>query len=299
MVDTTSKSYINKETKMEFRTPENALKGRLEKADKAYDNREFLHSKEGRLIRIISEYSYPEQYFKKYGIKGTIVFYGSARTLSLDEFDTKLKSLNDEFALATLEDKLIVQEKIDKHMKTYDMTRTYNDVVILSEKLAEWSKTLPESQQLHICTGGGPGMMEAANRGASRAKASNIGLNISLPFEQYPNNYVTPDLNFEFHYFFMRKFWFVYFAKGLVALPGGFGTLDELMEILTLKQTLKITKPLPIVLYNEKFWKNLINFDYLVEVGMINKSDLDLFKYANTPDEAFDYLQKSILSNNK
>jgi uncharacterized protein (TIGR00730 family) len=284
---------------MEFRHPDYVTKGRLEKAEKSYDNKSFIHSKEGRLIRIISEYSYPEQYFKKYGIHGTIVFYGSARTLSLDEFDTKIKDLNDEFALAKLEDKLIVQDKIDKHMKTYEMTRTYNDVVILSEKLAEWSKSLPEHQQMHICTGGGPGMMEAANRGAWRAKSNNIGLNISLPFEQFPNNYITPELNFEFHYFFMRKFWFVYYAKALVALPGGFGTLDELMEILTLKQTLKITKPLPIILYNEKFWKNLINFEYLVDMGMIHKSDLDLFKFINTPDEAFEYLQNNIVLNKK
>jgi uncharacterized protein (TIGR00730 family) len=227
------------------------------------------------------------------------VFYGSARTLSLDEFDVKIKDLNDQFALADTENKIIIQEKIDNHMKTFEMTRCYNDAVIISEKLSEWFKTLPEHQRMLICTGGGPGMMEAANRGAFRAQSPSIGLNISLPFEQYPNNYITPDLNFEFHYFFMRKFWFVYYAKGMVALPGGFGTLDELMEILTLKQTLKITKPLPIILYNEKFWKNLINFEYLVEMGMINKSDLSLFKYANSPDEAFDYLKENIVINNK
>jgi len=284
---------------MEFRNPDEVSKGRLEKAQKSYDNKEFIHSKDGRLIRMMSEYAYPEQYFKKYGINGTIVFYGSARTLSLEEFDIRLKDLNDELARAEPDEKILVQEKIEKHMKTYDMTRTYTDTVILAEKLAEWAKTLPENQRkLYICTGGGPGMMEAGNRGAWRAKSPNIGLNISLPFEQYPNNYITPDLNFEFHYFFMRKFWFVYYAKALVALPGGFGTMDEVMEILTLKQTMKVTKPLPIVLYNEKFWKNLINFDYLVEMGMINKSDLNLFVYANSPDEAFEYLTKNIILNN-
>lgn len=134
-------------------------------------------------------------------------------------------------------------------------------------------------------------MMEAANRGAAKAGAPNIGLNISLPFEQYPNFYITPDLNFEFHYFFMRKYWFVYLTKAIIAMPGGFGTLDELFEILTLKQTLKVTKPLPIVLYNESFWRNLINFDYLVETGMINEQDLNLFKFANTPDEVFNYIK--------
>ncbi|GAB1371719.1 LOG family protein [Candidatus Kapaibacterium sp.] len=284
---------------MEFRNPENVIKGKIEKAAKAYDNKEFIHSKDGRLIRMISEYSYPEQYFRKYGIRGTVVFYGSARTLSLDEFETKLKDLNDQLALAAPDDKIFVQEKIENHMKTYDMTRCYNDAVILAEMISEWSKTLPDHQKMHICTGGGPGMMEAANRGAWRAKSPNIGLNISLPFEQYPNSYITPELNFEFHYFFMRKFWFVYYAKGIVAMPGGFGTLDELMEILTLKQTYKVSKPLPIVLYHEKFWKNLINFDYLVEVGMINKSDLELFRYANTPDEAFEYLKENIILNSR
>ncbi|MFA5511625.1 MAG: LOG family protein [Candidatus Kapaibacterium sp.] len=280
---------------MEFRNPEDVVKGRIEKADKAYDNKEFVHSKDGRMLRILSEYLYPEQYFEKYGINGTIVFYGSARTLSLDEFEMKLKDLNDNLALAEANEKLKFQEEIDKHMLTYEMTRCYNDAVILSEKLSEWSKTLKPHQRMYICTGGGPGMMEAGNRGAWRAKSPSIGLNISLPFEQYPNSYITPDLNFEFHYFFMRKFWFVYYAKAIVALPGGFGTLDELMEILTLKQTKKITKPLPIILYNEKFWKNLINFDYLVEMGMINKDDLNLFKYANHPDEAFDFLKEHIV----
>lgn len=284
---------------MEFRSPDQVTKGKVEKAHKAYDNKDFIHSRDGRLIRMMAEYSYPDQYFRKFGIKGTIVFYGSARTLSLDEFDVKIKDLNDELALAPADQKVVVQEKLDKHMKTYEMTRCYNDAVILSEKLAEWTKSFPEHQKMYICTGGGPGMMEAANRGAWRAKSPNIGLNISLPFEQYPNSYITPDLNFEFHYFFMRKFWFVYYAKAIVALPGGFGTLDELMEILTLKQTLKITKPLPIVLYNENFWKNLINFDYLVEMGMINKADLDLFKYANTPDQAFEYLKENIVLNNR
>ncbi len=279
---------------MEFRDPDFVTKGKKERSPKAYDNREFLHSKESRVLRIMSEFLYPEQYFRKYGVKGTIVFYGSARTLSLDEFEIKLKDLNDKFALAKPDDKYIYQEQIDAHMKTYEMTRCYNDAVILAEKLAEWSKTLPDEHKINICTGGGPGMMEAANRGAWRAKSPNIGLNISLPFEQYPNDYITDELNFEFHYFFMRKFWFTYYARGIVAMPGGYGTLDELFEILTLKQTTKVTKPLPIILYNKNFWRNLINFDYFVDMGMINKSDLDLFHYANSPDEAFEYLKEHI-----
>jgi hypothetical protein len=280
---------------MEFRNPENVRKGKVDKAPKAYDNKEFIHSRDGRTIRLLSEYIYPEQFFRKYGVKGTVIFFGSARTLSLDEFDMKIKELNDELSLANPEEKLAVLEKIEAFMKTYDMTNCYNESMILAEKIGEWSKTMPEHQKLLICTGGGPGMMESANRGAARAGQPSIGLNISLPFEQYPNNYITPELNFEFHYFFMRKFWFVSLAKAIIALPGGFGTLDELMEILTLKQTRKVTKPFPIILYNEKFWKKLINFDFLVEMGMINQDDLNLFKFCNTPEEAFDFLKENIV----
>jgi hypothetical protein len=280
---------------MEFRNPENVRKGKIDKAPKAYDNKDFIHSKDGRTIRMLSEYIYPEQFFRKYSVNGTVIFFGSARTLSLDEFDLKIKELNDEMSLAKPEDKLAVHKKIEKFMKTFDMTNCYNESMILAEKIGEWSKTMPENQKLLVCTGGGPGMMESANRGAARAGQPSIGLNISLPFEQYPNNYITPELNFEFHYFFMRKFWFVSLAKAIVALPGGFGTLDELMEILTLKQTRKVTKPFPIILYNEKFWKELINFEFLVEMGMINQEDLNLFKFCNSPDEAFDYLKENIV----
>ncbi|HRP02393.1 MAG TPA: TIGR00730 family Rossman fold protein [Candidatus Kapabacteria bacterium] len=279
---------------MEFRNPEGVKKGLLGNATKAYENMEFLQGSEGRIIRIISEYQYPEQYLRKYGIKGTIVFYGSARTLSLDEFDLRLKELNDKFANAPIEQKEYFSNLIDAFMKTYDMTNTYNETVILSMKLSEWLKSLEEEQKIVICTGGGPGMMEAANRGAQRAGTPSIGLNISLPFEQYPNNYITPDLNFEFHYFFMRKFWFSHLAKAIIAMPGGLGTLDELFDILTLVQTKKITKKLPIILYNEKYWRKLINFDYLVEMGMINKEDLSLFKFCDTTEEAFEYLKENI-----
>ncbi|HPP40494.1 MAG TPA: LOG family protein, partial [Candidatus Kapabacteria bacterium] len=157
-----------------------------------------------------------------------------------------------------------------------------------------WSAKLPPESRYYVCTGGGPGMMEAANRGAFQANQPSIGLNISLPFEQEPNIFISDELNFEFHYFFMRKFWFAYLAKAMVALPGGFGTLDELFEILTLRQTLKITRPLPIVLYSEEFWKNTVNFNYLLENRMISEKDFDLFIYANSPKEAFDYLVEQL-----
>ena len=180
-----------------------------------------------------------------------------------------------------------------KLVRSHSMTKIYEEAVELAGMVAEWGKSR-KNQQILVCTGGGPGMMEAANRGAAQVGAKNIGLNISLPFEQYPNNYITPDLNFEFHYFFMRKFWFTYYTKGIVAMPGGFGTLDEMMELLTLIQTRKVVKKIPIILYNEEFWKKLINFDFLVESGMISEQDLDLFVYKNTPKEAFDFLTKEI-----
>jgi hypothetical protein len=148
-----------------------------------------------------------------------------------------------------------------------------------------------------VTSGGGPGMMEAANRGAQRAKGLSIGFNISLPFEQYPNPYIDKDLNFEFHYFFMRKFWFAYMAKALVIMPGGYGTLDELMEVLTLVQTLKLNKKMTIVIYGEEFWRKVINFETMAETRMISPDDLKLFKYISTVDEAFEYLKKELTKN--
>lgn len=265
------------------------------RADKAYNNREFIHSMDGRTIRLLSEYLYPEQYFRKHGIKNTIVFFGSARTLPLKEHAEKLEQLNAKLAGAVGDDISKIEEEILWHKKMQAMSKIYEEAVVLSEMVAEWSETITdEKKKYFVCTGGGPGMMEAANRGAYNVGAPNIGLNISLPFEQCPNAFISEELNFEFHYFFMRKFWFVYLSKAVIALPGGFGTLDELFEILTLKQTTKVTRPLPIVLYSEEFWKNLINFDYLIETKMINKEDMNLFKFCNTPQEAFDFITSEL-----
>lgn len=267
---------------------------RILKSDKAYDNTEFIHSKDGRIIRILSEYLYPEQYFRKYGINKTILFFGSARTKPTERLSEEIKILNRELKNADEDATIRIQEKIENLNKQKDMSRSYDDAVKLSSMISEWSKHLPTKDRYFVCTGGGPGMMEAANKGSFNANAESIGLNISLPFEQEPNQFIHPELNFEFHYFFMRKFWFVYHAKAIIAMPGGFGTLDEVMEILTLKQTLKITKPITILLYNEEFWKNLINFDYMVDMGMISPKDLSLFSYVNTPEEAFDVLKNEL-----
>lgn len=260
------------------------------RVEKAYDHKNFLHSSDGRTIRILAEYLYPEQYFRKHKVRNTIVFYGSARTISLEKYNSELARLSNLLESAPNEQKQSIEEEIIMHKKLEFTSKIYSESVTLAEMLAKWSNQLPKEQRFYVCTGGGPGMMEAANRGAYQANQPSIGLNISLPFEQEPNMFISDELNFEFHYFFMRKFWFAYLAKAMVALPGGFGTLDELFEILTLKQTLKITRPLPIVLYSEEFWKNTINLDYLVENRMIKKEDLDLFRYANTPEEAYDYI---------
>jgi uncharacterized protein (TIGR00730 family) len=249
---------------------------RLEKAPKAYNNPDFLNSKQAREIRILAEYIQPRKQHREENINNTIIFFGSARTPSQEAFDADSASSNPTLS----------------HFKS--SVRYYEECRQLAHLLTEWSMKLPEEQQLFICTGGGPGIMEAGNRGAQEAGGRSIGLNISLPFEQYPNPYITPELNFEFHYFFMRKYWFTYFAKAMVVFPGGFGTLDELFELLTLVQTKKITKHMPIVLYGKDYWTKLINFEFMAESGMISQNDLDLIFFAETPQQAFDYLKKDL-----
>lgn len=266
---------------------------------KAYDNFEFIHSSDGRIIRMLAEYLYPEQYLRKKGVRGAVVFYGSARTFSMEEYNQKLNKLNKQLAEAKGPAKKDIKNEIEKLKKVEDLCRYHDDATELARLLAEWLKKEPVGKGIYITSGGGGGMMEAANKGAYLAKAETIGLNISLPFEQFPNKYISPHFNFEFHYFFMRKFWFVYLAKAIVTMPGGFGTLDELMEILTLRQTLKVTKPLPIVLYGSKFWKELINFDLLIEKHLISPEDIDLFKFFDTPQEAFEYLKNELAKNLK
>jgi uncharacterized protein (TIGR00730 family) len=255
---------------------------------KAYKNLEFLSTKEARTVRMLAEYYEPKIRFEKNKIVDTIVFFGSARIANKKD---ALKKLND-------------LKKSGKKTKTYaadlkraeslvEMARYYEDAVELSKRLTEWSmKVSPKVKRFTICSGGGPGIMEAANKGAYLAKGDSIGLNISIPFEQFVNKYVRPELAFEFHYFFMRKLWFVDLAKALIAFPGGFGTLDELMEVVTLIQTRKMKKDMKIVIYDEKYWKEIVNFDKLVEHGMISKEDLKLFDFCNTVDEAFEKITK-------
>jgi uncharacterized protein (TIGR00730 family) len=226
----------------------------------AYKNEEFVDSPDARAIRILSEYLQPLSHFREERIQDTIVFFGSARI-------TEDGSLG----------------------------RYYKEARELARLLTEWSEGLPDQTgRFVVCTGGGPGIMEAANRGANDAGGKTIGLNIGLPFEQFPNPYITPDLSFEFHYFFMRKFWFAYLAKALVVFPGGFGTLDELMEVLTLAQTEKLESKIIIVLYGTQFWKEVINFEALVKHGVISPEDLNLFSFADDPQTALMLLQDGL-----
>jgi uncharacterized protein (TIGR00730 family) len=230
----------------------------------AYLNTPFLTSDEARPLRILAEYMEPLSRFQHAGVRDTIVFFGSAR-LSADG----------------------------------PMGRYYEEARTLARLITEWSMALHSQSQSHshqyvVCSGGGGGIMEAANRGASEAGGKTIGLNIRLPHEQAPNRFITRELGFEFHYFFMRKLWFAHLARGLVAFPGGFGTLDELTEILTLTQTRKLQIRLPVILYGSQYWNEIINFKALLRHGMISPEDFDLFEFVDTPEAALRVLQAKL-----
>ena len=255
---------------------------------KAYEDLNFLNSSEARILRILAEFLEPQKEFKKHKIIDTIVFFGSARLKSKKDALTELnrfKTINPSTPK--------LAEELRKAQQLVHMSKYYEDAVELSKRLTEWSMNLETfANRFIICTGGGPGIMEAANRGAKLAGGYSIGLNISIPFEQFMNKYVSPELRFEFHYFFMRKFWFAYLAKCLIVFPGGFGTMDEFFEILTLLQTGKIKKKMLLVIYDEKYWKSILNFDNLIESGVINRSDLGYLNFCNTVDEAYESIVK-------
>jgi hypothetical protein len=233
----------------------------------AYREEAFLQSPDSRPLRILSEYLWPLAHFQEEKIHDTIVFFGSAR---------------------------IAEQGPLAHY--------YHEARELARSLTVWAESLslqvgakrPERCRFVVCSGGGPGIMEAANRGACDANGKTIGLNIGLPFEQRPNPYITPELSFEFHYFFMRKFWFAYLAKALVVFPGGFGTLDELTEILTLAQTKKLENKIVIVLYGSDFWREILNFEALIKHGVISPEDMNLFRFADTPEEALRILKEDL-----
>lgn len=260
---------------------------------KAYNNLEFLNSPDARVIRILAEYLEPARRFRQLRVQDTIVFFGSARIKSSEEALKDLakakKDLEDRGSSEELEKALATAER------DVQMSQFYEDAVEIARLLTEWSKSLKGSKhRFIICSGGGPGIMEAANKGAAAARGISIGLNISIPFEQVANPYISRELTFDFHYFFMRKFWFVYLAKALVIFPGGFGTFDELMEVLTLLQTEKLHKPMPVVIYGSRYWKEILNLEAMVRWGTISEKDLSLLHFVDTPIEAFEFLRKQL-----
>jgi len=263
----------------------------MKKPVKAYQDIDFLNSSDGRTVRMLTEYLQPKSKFKKHKIMDTIVFFGSAR------LKPRKEALKDYHKIKAANPKQIENfaVKLREAQHYLNMSRYYEDAVELSKRLTEWSLNLETTaNRFIVCTGGGPGIMEAANKGAKKAGGYSVGLNISIPFEQYVNKYVTPDLSFEFHYFFMRKFWFAYLSKALVIFPGGFGTMDELFEILTLIQTDKIRKKLSVIIYDRKYWSKILNFEALVEMGMISKNDLNLFSFCDSIDDAYNIIIKHL-----
>lgn len=265
----------------------------LAKAPKAYHNLKFLNSPGARALRILSEYSEPLERIRRYKINHTVVFFGSARTLPRKKALENLSAVRGKINGVTKINKALERELKSAEVDL-EMSRYYEDTVELAYMITKWAKGLKKPNKFIVCSGGGPGIMEAANRGASKARGYSMGLNISLPFEQYPNTYISPELNFEFHYFFMRKFWFAYLAKALVIMPGGFGTLDELFEILTLLQTRKLHKRMSVVVYGKEFWDKIVNFQNMANLNVISEKDLKLFKIVDSPTEAFEYLTKDL-----
>src|SRR5512140_1394470 len=261
------------------------------KAVKAYNDFEFLNSPDARVIRMLAEFLGPQRRFRQEHVRDTIVFFGSARIKPKTEATARVREVRKLLRGVTRYTRAQLHLLRAAEIQL-EMSRYYEDTVELARLLTAWSKKLPESNRFVVCSGGGPGIMEAANKGACMAKGKSIGLNISLPFEQNANPYLTKRLNFEFHYFFMRKLWFVYLAKALIVFPGGFGTLDELMEVLTLLQTNKIKKKMAVVIYGSEYWKKVIDFDEMVNHGLVTRSDLDLFKFIDTPEEVFEYLKE-------
>jgi uncharacterized protein (TIGR00730 family) len=292
------------------RLPGNGAPPPLEAAPLAYENPVFLNSADGRLIRILSEYAEPLARFRREQIQDTVVFFGSARFRGREEADHELELLDNTGAMqpAPREEQpasipqIVEGTATDLQRKravaAVEMARYYEDARRLAQLLTNWAKSIPSRRHRFVVTsGGGPGIMEAANRGAHEAGGKTIGLNIRLPFEQSPNPYITPSLNFEFHYFFMRKLWFAYLSKALVVFPGGFGTLDEMFEILTLTQTQKLAKKITVVVYGSDYWKRVFNLQALVDTGAISPKDLELFQYADTPEQAFAMLKQGLTEN--
>jgi len=263
------------------------------RAPLAYENPRFLNSADGRILRIMAEYQEPLARFRRERIQDTVVFFGSARFHSRSDADQALQVLEKPYsAQPAPPDEM---ERIRMARAGVTMARYYEDARRLAYLLTEWTKTISgKRHRFVVTTGGGPGIMEAANRGAKEAGGKTVGLNIKLPFEQMPNPYITPELNFEFHYFFMRKLWFAYLAKALIVFLGGFGTFDELFEILTLAQTQKLAKQMTVLMYGSEYWNKVINFQALVDSAVIAPDDLKLFRMVDSPEDGFEILKENL-----
>ena len=256
--------------------------------EKAYKNLPFLNSPDARTVRVLCEFLEPQARFRRQKVRDTVVFFGSARTPEPEAAARRLEELE---AALRRNPGCVDEDALAQAKRNVEMSRYYADAAELAERLTRWSQARANNgHRFVVCSGGGPGIMEAANRGATPAGGRTISLNISLPHEQVPNPYQTHDLAFEFHYFFVRKFWFVYLAKALIVFPGGYGTMDELFEVLTLLQTHKTRKEMPVVVYGSSYWKEVLNLDAMLKWGMICAKDLDLIRFCDTVDEAFDYL---------
>ncbi|NQT81884.1 LOG family protein [bacterium] len=264
------------------------------RAPKAYNNLEFLNSSEARTVRILCEFLEPLKRFKENNIRGTVVFFGSSRILCEKEAKARLRQAEKKVASSGTRRRSLLAE-LRQAQDQVKMSRYYSEAVKLAREITLWSKTFADGKRYVVCSGGGPSIMEAANRGAREAGGKSLGLNISLPrAKQLPNKFISSGYEFDFHYFFMRKWWFFYLARALIVFPGGFGTMDELMEMLTLRQTGKIPHKFPVLLFGPSFWKKVVNFDFMVQMGVISRSDLRLFRFVDSAEEAFDYLKRTL-----
>jgi len=257
----------------------------------AYRNPECLESTPARTLRIVAEYVEPQTRLRKAGVQNTVVFFGSARILPRDVAEEKLRAIENAGGEGGSKPSRHVLRQARRDL---EMSRYYEDARELARLITRWSLAVSsQGRFLVVCSGGGPGIMEAANRGATEAGGKSIGFNIKLPMEQKPNPYITPDLSFLFHYFFMRKLWFAQPARALIVFPGGYGTMDELMEFMTLIQTGKIGHHM-ILLYGSRWWKTAINFRWLLRSGTISEEDLRLLRFVDSPSNALELLKKFI-----
>ena len=263
--------------------------GHLPMSNLAYQDQVFMESTAARPLRILAEYIDPINRLRRAGVGDTIVMFGSARIRPRDRALADLKKVQ---SAARGRRTPEWSTKIGAAKSIVGMSRYYEEARELSRRITEWAMTLgAQPRRFVICSGGGPGIMEAANRGAAEAGGSSIGLSIQLPHEQRPNPYISADLNFCFHYFFMRKLWFAQMAKALIVFPGGFGTMDELWEMLTLMQTGKLSSRHLILIYGRKYWNRVVNWRHMVRTGTVSEKEFKMLQFTDTVDDAFDHVR--------